>query len=119
MTSHLFHKELDPELPATLSSKILKDLLRNQMEFEGVIISDDPQMGAIANHYDLKTVIRLMINAGVDMFCFGNNLIYDPEIVHKVHSIISELLDEGLISSNQILNSYERIMNLKSKIGLL
>jgi len=119
MTSHLFHKGLDPDFPATLSKKILKDLLRGEMGFDGVVISDDPQMGAIANHYDLKMVVQLMINAGVDIFCFGNNLIYDPNIVRKVYSIISELLDERSITANQIKKSYERIMDLKSKIGLV
>ena len=119
MTSHLFHKGLDPELPATLSSKILTDLLRNKMGFEGVIISDDPQMGALANHYDLKTIIRLMIHASVDIFCFGNNLFYDPIIVHKVHSTIVELLDEGLITITQIEQSFNRTMQLKKSIGLI
>jgi beta-N-acetylhexosaminidase len=119
MTSHLFNKKLDPDFPATLSSNILNNLLRGQMGFNGVIISDDPQMGAIAKHYDLKKVIRLMINAGVDIFCFGNNLVYDADIVHKVHSTLLELLDEGLISSDQLAKSYKRIMNLKSMIGLL
>jgi beta-N-acetylhexosaminidase len=119
MTSHLFHKGLDPELPATLSSKILTDLLRNKMGFEGVIISDDPQMGALANHYDLKTIIRLMIHASVDIFCFGNNLFYDPIIVQKVHSTIVELLDERLITITQIEQSFNRTMQLKKSIGLI
>ncbi|MEO2186484.1 MAG: glycoside hydrolase family 3 N-terminal domain-containing protein [bacterium] len=118
MTSHLFHQRMDPELPATLSSKILTNLLRNKMGFEGVIISDDPQMGAIANHYDLKTIIRLMIRAGVDIFCFGNNLVFDPDIVQKVQSITLELLDERDITSNQIKKSFNRIVDLKTKIGL-
>ena len=119
MTSHLFHKGLDPDFPATLSSKIINELLREQLGFDGVIISDDPQMGAIAKHYDLKTVIQLMIHAGVDMFCFGNNLIYDPDIVQKVHTIIGELLDEGSITAEQIQRSYDRVMCLKIRIGLV
>lgn len=118
MTSHLFHKGLDHDYPATLSIKILNDLLRGEMSFDGVIISDDPQMGAIRNHYDLKTVIKLMINAGVDMFCFGNNLVYDPDIVKKVYAIIGELLDENLITINQIETAYNRILKLKLQIGL-
>jgi beta-N-acetylhexosaminidase len=97
----------------------LNNLLRGKIGFKDVLISDDPQMGAIAKHYDLKTVIQLMINAGVDLFCFGNNLIYEPDIVHKVHSIILELLDEGSISANQIQKSFERIIKLKSRIGLI
>ncbi|MBL7029580.1 MAG: glycoside hydrolase family 3 protein [Candidatus Marinimicrobia bacterium] len=119
MTSHLFHKQMDSKLPATLSSKVLNGLLRDKMGFNGAIISDDPQMGAIANHYDLKTIVRLMIHAGVDIFCFGNNLVYDPDIVQKVHTNILNLLNEGAIGVQQIEQSYNRIMQLKKSIGLL
>ena len=118
MTSHLFHQALDSKYPATLSSKILKQMLRKQMGFNGVIISDDPQMGAITDHYELKTVINLMVNAGVDIFCFGNNLVYDPDIVKKVYAIMDELLKEGLITAQQIETSYNRILRLKELIGL-
>lgn len=118
MTSHLFHQGLDPNYPATLSRNILNDLLRIELGFNGVIVSDDPQMGAITNHYDLKTVVRLMINAGVDIFCFGNNLVYDPNIVKKVYAVILELLDEGTVTTQQIETAYNRIIILKSMIGL-
>lgn len=118
MTSHLFHQGLDPKYPATLSSKILNHMLREQMGFNDVIISDDPQMGAITDHYDLKMVINLMVNAGIDIFCFGNNLVYDPDIVKKVYYIMSELLKEGLITAHQIETAYNRIMGLKALIGL-
>jgi beta-N-acetylhexosaminidase len=60
-----------------------------------------------------------MIRAGVDIFCFGNNLIFDPDIVQKVHSIALELLDERDITSNQIKKSFNRIVDLKTKIGLV
>ena len=118
MTSHIFHQKLDPDYPATLSPKILTDLLRNKMGFNGVIVSDDPQMGAIADHYNLKTVVKLMINAGIDMFCFGNNLVYDPNIVKKVYSVTLELLGEGSITTQQIETAYQRIIKLKSMVGL-
>ena len=93
-------------------------MLRKEMGFNGVIISDDPQMGAITDHYELKTVINLMVNAGVDIFCFGNNLVYDPDIVKKVYAIMDELLKEELITAPQIETSYNRILRLKELIGL-
>ncbi|MBN4080914.1 hypothetical protein JYT44_00980 [Caldithrix abyssi] len=119
MTSHLFHRGIDPEYPATLSSKILIDLLRDKLGYWGVIMSDDPQMKAISKHYDLKTALKLMILAGIDIFCFGNNLIYDRDIVQKVHSTIQELLNEGSITLERIQQSYHRIMQLKGIIGLV
>jgi beta-glucosidase-like glycosyl hydrolase len=60
-----------------------------------------------------------MINAGVDIFCFGNNLIYDPDIVEKVHMTINQLLQENSISEHQLRASFQRIMNFKSIIGLV
>lgn len=119
MTSHLIHKKLDNDLPATLSSRVLKDLLRLEMGFNGAIISDDPSMGAISKHYNLKETLLLMINAGVDMFCFGNNLHYDQNLLSKVFSILIELYKEQQISEDQIHTSYKRIMSLKKSIGII
>jgi beta-N-acetylhexosaminidase len=119
MTSHLIHKKLDTSLPATLSSKVLNDLLRIDMGFNGVIISDDPSMSAISKYYNLKETLLLMIEAGVDMFCFGNNLNYDKNLLKKVFNILVELYEEKKISENQIHMAYKRIMNLKRSIGIV
>jgi beta-N-acetylhexosaminidase len=59
-----------------------------------------------------------MINAGIDIFCFGNNLIYDPNIVKKVHLIIMKLLDEDKISIDDLQKSYFRVLNMKSIINI-
>ena len=61
MTSHLYNKHLDKKYPATLSKKIINDLLRTEMNFKGVVISDDPQMEAISSRYKLERIIELMI----------------------------------------------------------
>ena len=119
MTSHLIHKKLDNDLPVTLSSSVLKDLLRVDMGFNGVIISDDPSMGAISKYYDLKEALLLMIHAGVDMFCFGNNLHYDIELLGKVFNLLLELYEEKKITENQIHTSYVRIMTMKKSIGII
>jgi len=118
MTSHLFNKYLDDKYPATLSKTIITDLLRKKMNFTGVIISDDPQMKALTNKYRLEEIIELMINAGVDIFCFGNNLEYDPDIVKKIHHIIDDLLKRNRITISRLVKSYDRIINLKSMIGI-
>ncbi|MFT7860320.1 MAG: glycoside hydrolase family 3 N-terminal domain-containing protein [Sulfurimonas sp.] len=74
MTAHVFNKKLDPAYPATLSYKTNTKLLREQLGFDGVIVSDDMQMKAISAHYSLKEALTLAINAGVDMLLFGNQL---------------------------------------------
>ncbi len=114
MTAHIFNRNIDPDYPATLSKPTITGLLRNQLNYQGVVISDDLMMGAIRQEYGLKTTINKAINAGVDILVFANNSIYDPEIVPKAYKIIHELIDQGKINRKQINQSYERIINLKS-----
>lgn len=114
MTAHIFNRNIDPNYPATLSKPSITGLLRNKLNYNGVVISDDLMMGAIRNEYGLKTTITKALNAGVDILVFANNSIYDPEIVPKAHKLIVDLVDEGKITREQINRSYQRIMDLKS-----
>jgi len=115
MTAHVFNKKLDDKYPATLSFSVITELLRDGLKYNGVIISDDMQMKAIANNYGLEEAIVKSINAGVDILLFGNNLKYDPEIAQKIHNIIFKKIKSGEISEDRINESYERIMKLKEK----
>jgi len=117
MTAHIFNARLDSTYPATLSKSTISGLLREKLGFEGVVVSDDMMMGAIRKEYGLKTAIYQAIDAGVDILVFGNNSIYDPEIVPKAHRIIRELLQEEKITREQINRSYERIIALKQKLA--
>ncbi|MCF8105521.1 MAG: glycoside hydrolase family 3 protein [Desulfohalobiaceae bacterium] len=116
MTGHLFNARLDPEFPASLSPEIVNGLLRRKLGFSGVVVSDDLQMKAITNHYGLKETVRRSIEAGVDILLFGNNLEYDPEIADKVLKLIQEMVAAGEIEPARIRRSFERIMDLKSKV---
>lgn len=116
MTAHVFNENLDPDWPATLSSKIQTDILRDQLGFQGVLFSDDMQMEAIRSFYGLKTSIKQAINAGVDVIVFGNNSVYQPDIVPQSVEIIKELIHSGEISEERIERSYQRIMELKDKL---
>lgn len=117
MTAHVFNANLDIDHPATLSHPTVTGLLRNQLRFDGVVFSDDLQMGAISDHYGLEQAVRLALEAGVDILLFGNNLEYDPEIVPKVVSIIRELVENGAIGEARINESFRRIMRLKGVEG--
>lgn len=116
MTAHIFNANLDPVYPATLSSNIITGILRNQIGFRGVIISDDMNMGAITEHYGLEQAIELAINAGLDILIFANNLTYDALIAEKSLSIILSLVQQGRISESRINESYFRIIRLKERI---
>ena len=62
--------------PATLSKKVISDLLRNDIGFSGAVISDDMQMRAITSKYGLDEAVCLALAAGVDLLIFGNNIDY-------------------------------------------
>ena len=113
MTAHVFNLTLDADHPATLSHPTITGMLRDQLDFDGVVISDDLQMGAISEYYGLEQAVHLALEAGVDILLFGNNLDHDPEIVLKVGNIIRDLVATGVISESRIDVSYRRIMRLK------
>jgi beta-N-acetylhexosaminidase len=117
MTAHIFNAHLDPEYPATLSKKVITGLLRGKLGFRGVVVTDDMNMGAIADEYGRREAIRRAIEAGADILLFGNNLAYDEHIVEKVHAVIRSLVDDGTIPEARIAQSYERIMRLKASLG--
>jgi len=110
MTAHIFNGKLDPVWPATLSEKALKGLLRGQMGYEGVVISDDLQMKAIAARYGLEATIRQAILAGVDILLFANNSVYEEDISARAAAMIRALVEKGAIPRERIDESYRRIM---------
>lgn len=117
MTAHVFNSKLDPEYPATLSNAIIDGVLRKQLGFDGVVVSDDMQMGAIVNYYGFETAIQKAIEAGVDMLVFGNNLKYDEEVVPRVIAIIKNMINNGSLTKERIDKSYQRIMKLKRQLN--
>ncbi len=117
MTAHVFNRNLDPDYPATLSAAAMK-LLRNDLGFEGVVFSDDMHMKAVSEQYGLEEAIILSIEAGVDVFCFGNNLLYDGDIPDKFREIVVNAVRSGRITEDRIEKSFGRITALKSAFGL-
>ncbi|MDY0290777.1 MAG: glycoside hydrolase family 3 protein [Desulfuromonadaceae bacterium] len=116
MTAHVFNAKLDPEYPATLSRATIEGILRQKLGFDGVVISDDMQMGAIVDHYGFETAITQAITAGVDILVFGNNMHYDETIVTRAIATIKELVRNGTLSEARIDQAYERIMLLKRRL---
>jgi beta-N-acetylhexosaminidase len=74
MTAHVFMPALDEERPATLSQRVVSGLLRNELQFDGVILSDDLEMKAIAHTYSVPAAAVLAIQAGCDgiLICSGD-----------------------------------------------
>ena len=117
MTAHIFNSKLDPSLPATLSSRTIDGLLRDDLHFDGVVISDDMQMMAISAHYGFEEAVRLAIGAGVDILTFANNSVFDPDVAALAIGVIKKAVRDGKVDEERIDRSYARIMRLKARLG--
>ncbi|HEX5170309.1 MAG TPA: glycoside hydrolase family 3 N-terminal domain-containing protein [Cyclobacteriaceae bacterium] len=119
MSAHIVNRKLDPAgNPGTLSSNILTGVLRKELDYHGVVFSDDMQMQAITKHYGLEEAIRLAILAGIDIMTFSNNITGSEErTVDRVHQVIKDYVMRGVITRERIDQSYERIMQLKRKLA--
>lgn len=111
MTAHILLPQIDKNFPATLSRTILQNLLRQKMKFEGIIFSDDLEMKALADRYEIKEIIRLGLLAGVDMFLICKEL----SKVHEALAAIHELVDSGQISKQRIEEALDRVQTFKRR----
>jgi beta-N-acetylhexosaminidase len=118
MTAHIFNQKLDAQYPATLSHKIITGILRERLGYDGVVISDDMQMGAIRQYYGFEQALALAISAGVDVIAIANNLVYDPNVGAQTINTIKQLVQLGKISIERIDQAYARIMKLKARINV-
>jgi beta-N-acetylhexosaminidase len=115
MTCHVLFEQIDPEHPATLSKKIMTDLLRKEMGFTGVAITDCMAMQAIQRSYGIGPGAVLAVNAGCDILCFSHTY----ESVSQAVTAIYEAVETGVISVERIQESYDRIVAMKKKYGVL
>jgi len=116
MTAHVFDANLDPEYPATLSKPTITGILREELHYDGVVVSDDMQMGAITDHYGFEAAIQKSIEAGIDIIAIANNSVYEEDIAARAVALIKRLVQDGRISEARINESYQRIRRLKGKL---
>lgn len=115
MTGHLYNSKIDT-LPATLSVKTVQGILRNQLGYKGVVVSDEMSMGAISKYYGLFEAAALAVNAGVDILLYNRNILSDgTSLVRKLQEYLEKKVLDGTIPQSRIDESYARIMTLKNK----
>lgn len=117
MVGHITLNKFDKKYPASLSTKIITGLLRNQLKFNGVVFSDDMMMKAIIDEYTLKNSVIKAINAGVDVLVYSSYFTQKSSVVKEVKEIILQAVEHGEINKKTIENSYERIIRLKNGIN--
>lgn len=108
MTAHILAVQLDPKLPATLSKVILQDILRHQLRYSKVIISDDLEMKAITDHFGADEAPRMAIEAGCDL------LLYRTETAaRQAYEVLTKAVENGTLSPERVLESANRSRVLK------
>lgn len=109
LVSHLKYPALDEEYPASLSSKIMTDLLRNELGYKGIIITDDMEMGAVANHNDFRSIGVNAVKAGADIVL----VCHEYEHQQEVYLGLLDAVNNGEISQERIDESIKRIIKVK------
>lgn len=112
MTAHIRVKNMDKKNPATLSKTIITNFLRKSLRFNGVVITDELSMGAIADTYGLAEASKLALLAGNDILLMRSSL----EEYEKVFNAIKSAVQKGEIPETRINESVERILKLKKQI---
>jgi beta-N-acetylhexosaminidase len=112
MTSHAIYPALDTERPATLSPVVLTQLLRERMGFDGLIITDDLEMGAIAEHCGVAEGAAAAFEAGADILLICED---QKNVLGSLELIRSKLL-RSEIPFQRLNASHERILKVRSTL---
>ena len=112
MTAHVHYPELDPKRPATLSRRILRGALRGQIGFDGLIVTDDLEMGAITETYGPDEAALLAFRAGADLLMFCHTPSHLPVCVETLY----RSLKRGETSFGRVSRSLNRIERFKKRL---
>ena len=113
MTAHIAVTGIDDQ-PATMSAEVI-NILREELFFEGVIISDDLEMGALTNNYSWEEIVLNSFLAGIDLLLVGHSSELQEEAVH----ILEKAYIEGIISDERLNSSLRRILKLQENFNIL
>ena len=111
MLSHIRYRKIDSQWIASLSPIIAKELLRDRMGFQGVVMTDDLDMGAVRNHYSIQTAMAQILAADIDIALICHQ---SPKIETAFHEIVTHLKSSGE-RMEKGLTAVKRIMALKQR----
>ena len=114
MVSHILLNKIDPNYPSSMSKAVITDMLRENLKFPGVVITDDMTMGAIVKYYDIGDAAVKSINAGSDIILVCHN--YDNAL--KVINSLKTAAQNNIITAERINESVYRILKLKEKYNI-
>jgi beta-N-acetylhexosaminidase len=116
MTAHVFNRRLDRRYPATLSRATITGVLRGELGWAGVVVSDDLRMGAIGEHYGLDEAAVLALNAGVDLLLVADDRLADgTSAATVILAAIRHALDSGRLDPATVEAALARLDALRSR----
>jgi len=111
MLSHIFYPKLDDQWPASLSKYIADDLLRRRMGYDGLVMTDDLDMGAITKHYEIQISMQRILAADIDQALICHQ---SPNIDIAFEQIVKEITGSAEMKARGV-KSVKRIMKMKNK----
>ena len=119
MVGHLVHADLtEPGRPASLSPRAVKGLLRTTLGYDGAVVSDDMQMGALTRFFLPDDSILFGIEAGLDLFIYSNRQHPDPQMPARFHRVVKVAVESDRVPRARIEESVRRISTLKQSINM-
>lgn len=116
MTAHVCNAAFDDSYPATLSPTVIRGLLRDELGFDGLVISDDMGMGAIAKEFGFEEAVARCLGAGVDVLALANQTIYEDNITERVADLIVNLVASGRLEERRVDEAAERVLQLRTRL---
>jgi beta-N-acetylhexosaminidase len=110
MLSHVLYRRLDPVWPSSLSKRVARNMLRKQLGYTGVVITDDLEMSAISRHYEFKASIRQVLRADVDVALICRS----SEKLEQAHACMTKKIGESERMRTRAEASVARIMAIKT-----
>ncbi|AGH94365.1 beta-N-acetylhexosaminidase [Pseudobdellovibrio exovorus] len=114
MTAHILFKNVDPDWPVTLSETFLKKMLRDELKYKGLIITDDLDMKALAKHYDREQIPVRAMQAGNDLLLYCNEPESPPMAIESLVTAVAQ----GQLNRADLEQSHQKILDVK-KIKIL
>ena len=114
MVSHAMYPQIDPDHPSSLSKAIITDWLRKDMGYNGVVVTDDMDMGALAKHYTFGDMAVQSILAGSDILL----VCHEYEHMQEAYNGLMKAIKEGRISKDRLDESVKRILLMKMSRGM-
>jgi len=113
MTAHVIFEAVDSKYPATMSRAVLTGILRKKLGYDGMVVTDDVEMKAIADHYGVEEAVVLGLNAGVDHFL----CCHTAELAHRAIDAIVRAVESGKLSQQVLDTATRRFGSVRARFA--